>query len=162
MAWQHRTVAQELQIVALSRDHPQRRIAELVGVSAWTVHDVQRKYHVVLRFGRSISSAQFRYAYDEHVWGRIIETLYHEQRLPLEEVARRCGVAVGTIRRRMDDLGLRRRTSGETRRGRARGPYRWSVELPQCETDGCTTRVRVEDETRCARCRRSARRRVGL
>lgn len=154
MAWKHRTVAQEEQIVALSRDHPQRKIAELVGVSPWTVHDVQRKYHVVLRFGRSISSARVRYAYDENVWGRVIELLYHEQRLPLEEVARRCGVHVDTIRRRMDDLGLRRRTSGESNRGTTRGPYNWARALPECATPQCTTRVATDGEDRCARCRR--------
>lgn len=154
MAWKHRTPAQETAIIELTRDHCQREIAELVQVSKAVVIDVQRKYHLVLRFGRSSSSAQFRYRFDEYRWGRAIELLYWERRLPLEEVARRCGLDVGTVRRRMDRLGIARRTPAESNRGTKRGTYQaWLTKLPRCAA-GCGRGVGKEGERFCAACRR--------
>jgi hypothetical protein len=160
MAWNHRTLAQELQIIGLSREHTQRAIAKIVGVSPWTVQDVQHKYHLTLSFGQSVSSAQFRYRYDEHKWGRMIELLYVTNRLSLHETARRCGVDIGTVRRRMDHLGIPRRSSSESQRGSKRGRY--NMDLPPCAS-GCGTGVRTPGEEYCANCRRSAcrRRRAG-
>lgn len=160
MAWAHRTIAKEWEIVGLSGRHTQREIAALAGVSTWTVFDVQRKYHVVQRFGRCHVAAR-RYAIDEHVWGPILEELYVRQRLPQAEVAARCGIGVDTVRRRLDALGFRIRTGGETNSGKRRRAYRWKEHLPVCASPGCTTRVAAEGEGHCARCRRSARRRAG-
>jgi hypothetical protein len=108
--------------------------------------------HVTLSFGRH-SSANFRYRYDEHVWGRAIEELYIERRLPLREVAKRCGVDIGTIVRRMDHLAIPRRTAGESHRGRKRKPYR--SKIAPCA--GCGGGVRAADEDYCVTCRRRGR-----
>lgn len=155
--WRHRTVEQELQIVSLTRDHSQREIAQLVGVSPWTVHAVQRKYHLVLSFGRSHSSAHFRYRFDEHVWGRALEVLVFEMKLPLEEVADRCGVGVDTVRRRMEKLGFRRREPGEIQRGRPRGPYAAWEARRSCATEGCSVKP-LDGHDHCAACRRKPNR----
>lgn len=157
MAWQHRTVAQEMMVVSLTRSHCQREIAELTGLTKGVVLSIQRKYHLVLSFGRSTSSARFRYAYDEHIWGRLIELLYIDMRLPLDEVARRCDVSIDTVRRRMDHLGIPRRAVGESNRGTKRGPYQaWLIKLPRCQA-GCGRGVKT-DHPCCAVCRRRMRR----
>jgi transposase len=152
MAWQHRTVAQERAIVGLSGQHTQKEIAQLVGVSAWTVFDVQRKYHIVQRFGRHHVAAR-RYAYDEHSWGRVLEHLYHELGLTKSEIAERLGVHVDTITRRMRAIGLRERTPSESRRGRPHGK-RHDFGWPECRTEGCATQVKPPGVDYCAACRR--------
>lgn len=153
MAWKHRTVAMEHQILALSKAHPQKQVARLVGCSAWTVFDVQRKYHWVAMFGRHHVAAR-RYAYDEHAWGTILEALYVDQRLPIEEVAARCGVHRDTIRRRLVALGFRIRPVGETNRGRKRPRQSetWRAKLPRCR-EGCG-RGTEHPSGVCAACRR--------
>jgi DNA-binding CsgD family transcriptional regulator len=159
MAWKHRTITQERQIVGLSASHTQREIAKLLDVSQWTVHDVQRKYHITHAFGRE-HVARRRYAYDEHVWGRIIETLYIEQRLSLAETASRCGIDVGTLRRRMGTLGIPIRTTAESNRGTTRGRYKgWLDKLPRCSA-GCGRGVLTPGETECSTCRRKTARRA--
>ncbi len=130
MAWKHRTVKQEEAVIGLTNGHSQREIAALTGLTQTQVLHVQRKYHLVLSFGQSVSSAQFRYRWDPYVWGRVIELLYVTERLPLTEVADRCGVNVHTIRRRMDVLGIPRRTPGESNRGRRRAPYQRREKVP--------------------------------
>jgi hypothetical protein len=155
MAWKHRTVAQEWQVVALTKDHPQRKIAQLTGLSTSVVLDIQRKYHLTLSFGRSISSAQFRDPWDEHTWGRVLEALYLEQRLSIEECARRCGVYRGTIKKRLVALGFPIRTAGEQNRGTKRGSYSWSWST--CANPSCNRGVRDPSETYCSQCRRLVR-----
>lgn len=150
MSWRHRTIAQEQEVIALSRHHPQRTIAKLTGLHQTTVLEIQRKYHLVLSFGQSVSSAGVRYAYDEVGWGRVIEYLYIDCHLPLREVARRCGVDIGTVRRRMDHLGIPCRSAGESNRGRKRKPYR--SKLARCAR--CGGGVRSAGEMLCATCRR--------
>ena len=154
MAWKHRTVAQELQVVGLSGRHCRREISELTGLGEWSVYDIQRKYHVVQRFGQSSSSAHFRYRYDRETWERVILLLYYEERLPLVEVAQRCGIAVSTLTRRMASMGLEVRSTGESNRGTKRGPYR--TKLPRCEQD-CGRGVAKAGESRCAICRKKVR-----
>lgn len=155
MAWRHRTVAQEHEVLALSKTYTIKQIAKLTGLSAWTVFDVRRKYHWVQLFGRH-HAARNRYAYDEHAWGRVIEELYHEQRLTQQQVADRLGIDVGTVRRRMDDIGLRRRTTAESNTGTHRGRYNWRPDLPRC---ACGRGIAKAGEEWCAACRRSRARR---
>lgn len=152
MAWQHRTVAQEWEVVGLSKSHPIKRIAELTGLGPYVVFSIQRKYHLVSSFGRQ-HAARHRYAYDEHAWGRVIETLYYGRNRSLEEVAASTGVHRDTIVRRMDDLGLPRKSASEARRGRKHS-RRHRFDLPVCETDDCSTYVRTAGEKHCATCRR--------
>lgn len=166
--WQHRTVAQEFRVVDLSSCHSQAEIAAITGLGKTVVVDVQRKYHVVLRFGRSYSSAHFRYRFDEHAWGRVFEHLYHEQRLPLDVVAQRMGLHPSTVRRRAVRLGFRIRKTGEANRGRKRGRYDYRPDLPTCRTEGCETKVASygtvltddgePDGPYCATCRRQPNR----
>lgn len=152
MAWKHRTIAQEQQIVSLSGTHSQREIAKLFDISMTTVHVVQRKYHITHRFGRH-HAAQRRYAIDEHAWGRIIEALYTEQHLSLKETAERCGVHPSTLTRRMHKLGIPIRTVGDANRGKPRGRYAaWLTKLPRCDAD-CGRGVRPPHTT-CSICRR--------
>lgn len=151
--WEHRTVAQEWQIVGLSGTHTQKEIAERVGVGVWTVHDVQRKYHIVQRFGRQ-HVAKRRYAYDEHQWGLVLEELYVRQRLSMGEVAERTGLHCSTVRRRLVELGFHIRSAGEQAVGRRYARPR-RTQLPECETPGCATRVRKTGEVYCADCRRA-------
>jgi hypothetical protein len=152
MAWRHRTTAQEWAIVGLSGTHTQKEIAILVGVGAWTVFDVQRKYHIVQRFGRQHVAAR-RYAYDEQTWGRLLEYLYHDLGLSKAEVAERLGVHADTITRRLRAIGLRERTLSESRRGRRHGK-RHDFGWPVCQTEGCETQVKPPARDYCAACRR--------
>lgn len=151
MAWKHRTFAQEWEVVGLTNGHSQSEIAKLTGLTKGVVLEVQRKYHLTLSFGQSISSAQFRYRWDEQKWGRVIEALYIDERLSMRDVAKRCGVHVDTIRRRMAKLEIPVRAAGDRQRGTKRAHYR--SKLPRCAS-GCGTGVKTPGEVYCAECRR--------
>ena len=155
-----RTVATELAIVGLSGRHPQKEIAELVGCGVWTVHDVQRKYHIVQRFGRQHAAAR-RYAYDEHAMGTVLEHLYVNLRLTQRQVAERMGLDIGTVRRRLEALGFRIRTHAESNRGHPHRRHDFSAHGPECASPNCTIRVLKPGETHCSRCRHSRARREG-
>jgi predicted transcriptional regulator len=156
-----RTIKQEIRIIELSRDKTIRQIAEELDLSRATVQAVQRKYHLTLRFGRSVSSAAVRYAYDESKWALILTELYYKQMLTVDEVAERCGIAISTVERRMRHLGLPRRTLTEARTGRKRGSYDLS-NWPVCAVPLCGTRVFKENSAMCSACQKSRTRRLAL
>lgn len=116
--WNHRTTKQESQIIELSKDHSQKQIAKIVGVGTWTVHDVQKKSGVGPAFRRSADSARFRYAFNEHEFGEIVERLYFKEYMSLQEVAKTLGLNTQTTRRRMVKLGFRIRNLKESRSAR--------------------------------------------
>lgn len=150
---EQRTVKDEYEIVRLSRDHSQKQISEIMGLSKTTVQGVQRKYHVTLSFGQTISSNAFRedHKWDKEKWADAIDFLYYERKLTLQATAELMGTTAATLRKRMDELGYEPRTTGQAQKGTKRTTYKWKA-WPKCDTSDCTTRVKSEYD-HCFRCR---------
>lgn len=155
MAWNHRTVKQELEVVRLSSRLIRKDICAVTGLSPTIVSNIQRKYHVVIRYGRGEATKR-RNQWDRDLWARMIIELYWNQRLPLKATAKRLHIDETTLRKRMDELGIERRGSGEANRGKKRTSYNWRPDLPVCQTEGCQTKVLTSGETHCGACRRKS------
>lgn len=146
---EHRTYAQEQQVIELTKDHCQREIGEIIGLHRTSVHEIQRKYHLVLSFGARYHSSHFRYRVDDKLWGPIMEELYARQRLSIEEIGRRCHIGRRRVRSILVHCGFEIRTAGETNRGKTK-TYKYRSEFRKCV---CGVTIIKGDHLYCGYCR---------